>query len=104
MDDFLSKPVNPPELWSRLRVAERILNYATQVRQLQQFIPICGYCRKVRDDQNYWNQVEDYLSKQNGVSLSHGVCPECYERVMVPQMRKIGAEPPPYPDAKRVGK
>jgi CheY-like chemotaxis protein len=102
VDDFLSKPVNAPELWSRLRVADRILNYATQVRQLQEFIPICGYCRKIRDDQNYWNQVEDYLSKQSGVNLSHGVCPDCYETVMAPQMRRLGAEPPPYPEVRRV--
>ncbi len=96
-DDFLNKPVNPQELWSRLRVAERILNYATQVQQLHQIIPICGYCKKVRDDKNYWSQVEEYLSQQTGKSLSHGVCPECYERVLVPQMRQMGTVPPVYP-------
>ena len=49
-DDFLAKPAKPTELKARLRVAERILNYATQVRQLQGIIPVCGYCRKMRDD------------------------------------------------------
>jgi len=100
-DDFLAKPVKPAELKARLRVAERILNYATQVRQLQEIIPICGYCKKMRDDKNYWSQVEEYIGKQAGSSFSHGVCPDCYDRVLVPQMRQIGAVPPPYPGGAR---
>jgi DNA-binding response OmpR family regulator len=104
VDDYLPKPVNLSELKARLHVAERILNYATQVRQLQEIIPICGYCKKMRDDKNYWSQVEEYIGKQAGSSFSHGVCPDCYERVLVPQMRQIGAEPPPYPKVGRVEK
>jgi sigma-B regulation protein RsbU (phosphoserine phosphatase) len=103
-DDFLAKPAKPTELKARLRVAERILNYATQVRQLQEIIPICGYCRKMRDDQNYWSQVEEYIGKQTGSGFSHGVCPDCYERVLVPEMKKIGVKAPPYPEARRVVK
>jgi hypothetical protein len=68
------------------------------VRQLQEILPICGYCRKIRDDQNYWSQVEDYLGKQAGVNFSHGVCPDCYNRVLVPQLKEMGAEAPPYPE------
>lgn len=104
VDDFLGKPVNVGELKARLRVAERILGFATQVRQLQEIIPICGYCRKLRDDQNYWSQVEEYLGKQTGSSFSHGVCPDCYERVIVPQMKALGVETPPYPHVTRVQK
>jgi phosphoserine phosphatase RsbU/P len=103
-DDFLSKPVKTSELKARLHVAERILNYATQVRQLQEIIPICGYCRKMRDDKNYWSQVEEYISKQTGSEFSHGVCPDCYQRVLVPEMLKMGVEPPPHPEARRVTK
>jgi sigma-B regulation protein RsbU (phosphoserine phosphatase) len=103
-DDFLAKPAKTGELKARLRVAERILNYATQVRQLQEIIPICGYCRKMRDDQNYWSQVEEYIVKQTGSEFSHGVCPDCYQRVVVPEMRKLGVTPPPYPEARRVVK
>ena len=102
VDDFLGKPAKVAELKARLHVAERILNYATQVRQLQEIIPICGYCRKLRDDRNYWSQVEEYISQQTGSSFSHGVCPDCYEKVLVPQMRKLGVEPPPYPQVRRV--
>jgi sigma-B regulation protein RsbU (phosphoserine phosphatase) len=102
VDDFLTKPVNQSELKARLHVASRILNYSTQVRQLQEIIPMCGYCKKMRDDQNYWSQVEEYLGKQTGTSFSHGVCPDCYDRVLVPQMRDMGLKAPPYPEAKRV--
>jgi sigma-B regulation protein RsbU (phosphoserine phosphatase) len=104
VDDFLPKPVNQSELKARLHVAQRILNYSTQVRQLQEIIPICGYCRKMRDDQNYWSQVENYIGKQTGSCFSHGVCPDCYDRVLVPQMRELGGEPPPYPEARRTAK
>ncbi|HEY8995283.1 MAG TPA: response regulator transcription factor [Lacunisphaera sp.] len=103
-DDFLAKPAKAAELKARLRVAERILNYATQVRQLQGIIPICGYCRKMRDDQNYWSQVEEYISKQTGSEFSHGVCPDCYDRVLVPEMKKLGITPVAYPQARRVVK
>ncbi len=96
VDDFLAKPVNPAELRARLHVADRILHYATQVQQLESFIPICSYCKKVRDDKNYWDQIESYINARTGSNFSHGVCPDCYARVMVPQMRQLGLEPPPY--------
>ena len=101
VDDFLTKPAKPVELLARLHVAERILNYATQVRRLQEILPICGYCRKIRDDKNYWSQVEEYLGTQAGVNFSHGVCPDCYNRVLVPQLRELGAEAPPYPEPEK---
>lgn len=100
VDDFLAKPAKTAELQARLHVAERILSYATQVRQLQEILPICGYCRKIRDDQNYWSQVEDYLGAHAGVNFSHGVCPDCYNRVLVPQLKELGGEAPPYPQEK----
>jgi phosphoserine phosphatase RsbU/P len=96
VDDFLTKPAKLPELKARLHVAERILNYATQVQQLESFIPICSYCKNVRDDKNYWNQIENYINARTGSSFSHGICPACYDKVMVPQMRQLGLEPPPY--------
>ncbi len=97
VDDFLMKPVNPQLLWMRMRVAERILNYDWQVKQLEDFLPICSYCHRVRDDKNYWERIEQFLSTRTGSQISHGVCPECYEKVVVPQMRKLGITPPPTP-------
>lgn len=91
VDDFLTKPLDLPELWMRLRVAERILKYTTQVRQLEELLPICSYCKKIRDDQNYWQQMEGYISERTGSDFSHSVCPDCYTRVVMPELEKIKA-------------
>ena len=100
VDDFRTKPLDLPELWTRLRVAERILKYTTQVRQLEEMLPICSYCKKIRDDQNYWQQLEGYISERTGSDFSHSVCPDCYQSVLVPELARIKAaaaapQPPP---------
>lgn len=92
VDDFLNKPLDFNELWMRLRVAERILAFATQVRTLEAFIPMCSYCKKVRDDQNYWTQIESYINTRTGTDISHSVCPDCYQRVVVPELEQLKAE------------
>lgn len=89
VDDFLSKPLDVLELRMRLRVAERILRYTTQVRQLEELLPICSYCKKIRDDQNYWQQMEGYINERTGSEFSHSVCPDCYQRVIVPELEQI---------------
>lgn len=89
VDDFLTKPINLTELWMRLRVAERILRFTTQVRQLEAFLPICSYCKKVRDDSNYWQQIETYINARTGSEFSHSVCPDCYARVIAPELQKL---------------
>jgi phosphoserine phosphatase RsbU/P len=94
VDDFLGKPIDPAQLWMRLRVAERILGFTTEVRQLESFLPICGYCKKVRDDQNYWQQIEQYINTRTGTNFSHGVCPDCIESVLKPQLARLGIAPP----------
>lgn len=96
VDDFLDKPVDVEVLSMRLRMAERILDYERTVHELRSIVPICSYCKKIRDDANYWQQVEGYLAQHTGATLSHGVCPDCYNRVVVPQIEKFGIEPPPY--------
>ncbi len=89
VDDFLTKPLDVNELWMRLRVAERILRYTTQVRQLEEMMPICSYCKKIRDDQNYWQQIEGYISERTGSDFSHSVCPDCHTRVVLPELEKL---------------
>jgi hypothetical protein len=45
-------------------------------------VPICAYCKKVHDDDGYWNQVEKYVSDHTGAKFSHGICPAGFEREM----------------------
>ena len=97
VDDFLIKPVNSDELWMRLHVAERILEFTHQVAQLESFLPICSYCKKVRGDRNYWEQIEAYVSARTSTKFSHGICPDCYTGVVVPELEKIGITAPPQP-------
>jgi DNA-binding response OmpR family regulator len=95
-DDYLTKPVNRDELRARVNAGRRIAELQrnlgervrelesalSRVRQLQGLLPICSYCKKIRDDQNYWQQVENYISSHAGVQFSHGICPECYETIL----------------------
>lgn len=82
IDDFLSKPLDREAIQMRLRVAERILEFTTQIRQLKELIPICMYCKRVRDDTNYWDQVETYIHTHTGSNFSHGICPDCFDKQM----------------------
>ncbi len=54
-----------------------ILEDITELVELRKIVPICSYCRKIRDDANYWLQVEDYFSKYSKLKFSHGICPAC---------------------------
>lgn len=95
VDDFLGKPVNAGALWMRLRVAERIIKFTTEVRQLESFLPICGYCKNIRDDKNYWRQIEEYINSRTGTNFSHAICPDCVEKILKPQLAKLGITLPP---------
>jgi len=82
VDDFLTKPLDRPTIRMRLRVAERILQFTTEIRQLKDLIPICAYCRKIRNDGNYWQMVETYINEQTGSHFTHGICPECSKTLL----------------------
>ena len=68
-----------------------------EVRTLREILPLCSYCRKVRDDEDYWHTVESYVSKHTGTRFSHGICPECYTRVVAEmdeaERRPVNHEP-----------
>ncbi len=53
-----------------------------EIKTLSGLLPICMYCKNIRDDQGYWNKLESFLSSQADVDFSHGICPNCYERAL----------------------
>ncbi len=78
-DDYLTKPLNTEELKVRLKVAERILGLHSQIQTLRSILPICAWCKKVRDDDTLWHNVEDYIASHTTIDLSHSICPDCIE-------------------------
>jgi DNA-binding response OmpR family regulator len=89
VDDFLSKPLNHDEIWMRLRVAERILSCNRQIKELESILPICAYCKKIRDDGDYWEQLETYMTEHAGLDFSHSICPDCYDKHVAPELAAI---------------
>ena len=85
----------------RLRVAERILTYTIQVHRLEEMMPMCSYCKKIRDDRNYWQQIESYINERTGTEISHSVCPDCYQRVVIPELARLKREALKPPVARR---
>ena len=63
-----------------------------EVKQLNGLLPICSYCRKIRDDKNYWDSVEHYITRHTNSNFSHGICPECYEKHVAPVLKQLGIE------------
>ncbi|VTT97882.1 response regulator receiver protein : Response regulator receiver protein OS=uncultured bacterium GN=ACD_79C00896G0007 PE=4 SV=1: Response_reg [Gemmataceae bacterium] len=93
-DDYVVKPFDRAELRSRIRVGERVValqqglaervreleETLARVRVLQGLIPVCAWCRRVRNDQNYWQSVEEYMAAITACKISHGICPACLDR------------------------
>lgn len=88
VDDFLKKPIGSEEIWNRLRVAERILGFNRQVQTLESLIPICAYCKKVRNDGDLWEQIEQYVNERTGADFTHSICPPCMDKHVRPQMEE----------------
>ncbi len=93
-DDYVSKPFDAGELRARLRVGERIVDLQwelthrvaeleqalSQVQILRGLLPICAFCKKIRDDHEYWHEVESYVSEHSEAEFTHSICPSCYGR------------------------
>lgn len=94
-DDFVTKPVERAELHARLRVAERVLGLQKAVRQLEGLLPICSYCRRIREGGERWSQVEDYVARHSEARFTHGVCPDCYDQRVLPHLGRAPAETDP---------
>ena len=88
-DDFVTKPFDTEELRARLRVAERVLGLQREVKQLEGLLPICSYCKRIRDEADTWSQVEEYVGRRTEAQFSHGICPTCYDRHLKPQLESV---------------
>jgi DNA-binding response OmpR family regulator len=99
-DDYVTKPPDEDELLARISVGVRVVSLQhtladrvrrleealANVKQLQGLLPMCAYCKRIRDDRNYWQQVESYISAHSGVQFSHSYCPDCFDRYVQPQL------------------
>jgi len=104
-DDYVTKPFEPSELHARVKTGARIIalherlaervseleRALREVRTLSGLLPICAYCKRIRpaDDSSYWEQVEEYVARHSNADFSHGVCPDCYDRVVRPQLDQL---------------
>jgi GAF domain-containing protein len=63
------------------RISAHLADALNQVKTLEGLLPICAWCKRIRDDEGYWDRVEAYFQKHAGVDFTHGICPECFEKV-----------------------
>jgi K+-sensing histidine kinase KdpD len=63
------------------RRIEELAEALERVKQLEGLIPICSYCKKVRDDSGLWERIEAYLSSRSNVTFTHGICPDCEGKI-----------------------
>ncbi|CAK8711705.1 Response regulator receiver domain-containing protein [Candidatus Electrothrix aarhusensis] len=87
--DYITKPFQQVEVLARinthitLRKREKELEEALEeIKTLTGILPICSYCKQIRNDEGYWQQVEEYISEHSQAMFSHGVCPACYKKEM----------------------
>jgi DNA-binding NtrC family response regulator len=74
---------------AREKLIAELEDALSQVRQLQGFLPICSYCKKIRNDENYWQQVETYIEGHSEALFTHSICPDCYEKYARPELEEL---------------
>ena len=102
-DDYVTKPFNREELRARVQTGQRIIRLQEkladrvveleqalrQVKTLHGLLPICAYCKRIREGQMDWQQLESYIASHSDAHFSHGVCPDCYDRIVKPQLETL---------------
>lgn len=66
----------------RERLVQELQAALAEVRTLRSFLPICAYCKRIRDDEDYWHSVEEYISNHTNTQFSHAICPACLQKVI----------------------
>src|SRR6266513_1408557 len=75
-DDFIAKPFDPDELRARLK----------ELQQLEVLLPICSYCKRIRNDNQEWESLERYIETHFERLVTHSICPDCYVKHVQPQL------------------
>jgi sigma-B regulation protein RsbU (phosphoserine phosphatase) len=102
-NDYIRKPFERQELRARIGVGERVIELQTaladrvkkleealvKIRTLQGLLPICSYCKKIRNDQDYWEQIETYVADHSQAEFTHGICPDCMEKHIKGQLKEL---------------
>ena len=84
--DIAMRKQNEKEL---KQLIARLKDSLAKVRQLSGLLPICASCKKIRDDKGYWNQIEEYIRHHSEAEFSHGICPQCTQK-LYPQYYRQG--------------
>lgn len=102
-NDFLTKPYERAEVRARLHAAGRVVelerSLAERVRELEQalhevatlrrLLPICMYCKSIRNDEQAWDDIEEYLHHHANADCTHSICPSCYENRVQPMLDEL---------------
>lgn len=81
---YIETPLSVRSMFlSKSQLIEKLHKTEEEVKKLQDILPICAKCKKIRDDEGFWNQVEEYLATHSNIRFSHGLCPECAEEVLL---------------------
>ena len=76
----------------REQLVAKLQSALAEVRSLRDILPICSYCSRVRDDKDYWQTVEAYISQHTATRFSHGICPSCYATEVEPHFAELERE------------
>ncbi len=79
--DFITKPYNSTELLVRVKTHMDLKKARDEIKKLKGIIPICCNCKKIRNDSGYWEQVETYIENHSNAEFTHGICPDCTEKL-----------------------